>query len=669
MKRFYFVSTTILIPLILVLLSYAKEQKREIQFQSLSPEKIFTKIDLTRAGLSNVKEAVKKDNRIIALKELRAYYREQYSLPPKSDRQSNQFDEADDIVNHIFQWGPYEAADYGEEMNWEWDPRGDIEWVAAVYRFYWARTLANAYQATRDEKYAKAFVELTADWIRKHPLEKHRKTHPVYTYWRGFAWLDIQTGIRAQSLCRAFKIFVHTDSFTPEFLGIFLASIYDHQVKTEKLPMGKIHNKAIFEQRGVIDICSTFPEFKESEKWMELALERTEETFLAQTTSDGVQREWSGGYHLGVLRDAVEIMQQAEAFGTSVSKAYRERVKRMYDYIFAIATPDLGFTMFGDASRPIDLPNDRSKWPLFNTLMEASTIFDDPKYKARAELDRNNLPEQKSYAFPEAGMYVLRNEWGPEQIYFAFHCSPPAISGHDQPDNGTFELYAYGRWLMPDTGYYTYGHNAKARAWHRQTNVHQTLTLDGKDTKVAATQLIHHFAPNCDTIVVENQSYENLTHRRTVWFVNKQFFVLLDEAIGDAEGNIDLHFQFAPAEVDVSQEDNWAATSFDDANILVWEHPNAPVEMEEEQGWFAWKYGKRKPRTAFRFRHRESSPIQFLTVLVPYQGTGKPIVDAGFNDEFDVGNPNVNVFVQVNDQKWEIGRDIDKNSAWCSIKE
>lgn len=52
------------------------------------------------------------------------------------------------------------------------------------------------------------------------------------------------------------------------------------------------------------------------------------------------------------------------------------------------------------------------------------------------------------------------------------HCLPPAISGHDQPDNGTFELYGYGRWLMPDTGFYTYGHDAKARAWYRQARVH-----------------------------------------------------------------------------------------------------------------------------------------------------------------------------------------------------
>jgi len=138
-----------------------------------------------------------------------------------------------------------------------------------------------------------------------------RKTHPVYKSWRGFAWLDIQTGVRAESICLAFPTLVHGKSFTPEFLGLLLASIYDHQRKTELLPMGKVHNKAVFEQRGFVQVCSTFPEFRDSRRWMKLAVERTRNNFLAQTTADGVQREWSFGYHIGVLDDAVYILDQA----------------------------------------------------------------------------------------------------------------------------------------------------------------------------------------------------------------------------------------------------------------------------------------------------------------------------------------------------------------------
>ncbi|MGC9327801.1 MAG: alginate lyase family protein, partial [Candidatus Hinthialibacter sp.] len=600
---------------LIVILSMAvwRAPSQDIELHSLPPQELFSKLDLNQNGLESVQNAVQQGRHSEALAELLAYYRIKYPPSQNPSSGSNRIAEADNLVNHIFQWGPYEAADYGDEMNWEWDPRGDIEWVAAVYRFYWAQSLASAYESTKNEKYAQAFVELTTDWIQKHPLENHRQTHPVYTHWRGFPWLDIQTGIRATNICQVFPTFVHAKSFTPEFLGVLMASLYDHQVKTERLPMNKVHNKAIFEQRGFINIAYTFPEFKESKRWMELAIQRVEENLLAQTTEDGVQREWSGGYHTGVLRDAVEIMERVKSAGLEASPAYRDRVRKMYDYIFWIATPDLGYPMFGDTSRPLTSDRQRTNFPLYQTLHNATNLLGDSKYAARADLIQDQLLSQTSYAFSQAGMYVMRDAWGADQIYLALHCSPPAISSHDQPDNGTFELCAFGRWLMPDTGFYTYGHDAKARAWHRRTRVHQTLTLDEKDSRVNARERIWHTSEKWDALIVENQSYKDLIHRRSVWFVDEKYFVFLDEAMGKAAGALDLHFQFAPGETIIDPQQKYARTDFADANVLVWAGPDAPVTLEEEEGWFAWKYGARKPRSAIRMRHKNQAPAVFCT--------------------------------------------------------
>jgi heparan-sulfate lyase len=651
----------------------AQKSAREMTLQSLKPDDVLSVLDLDQPGLEAAKEAAAKGDRIKALEGLLAYYRKLYPLSPapKSARRADTA-RADQIVKHIFQFGPYEPADYGPQIDWAWDPRGDIEWVASVYRFYWALPLADAFVATGDEKYAKAFVEMASDWIAKHPLEKRDMTHPVYKSWRGFPWLDIQTGIRAKNLCASFKSLVHAKSFTPEFLGVLLASLYDHQVKTEKLPMGEIHNKAIFEQRGFGDVCSTMRIYKDTRRWMELAAKRTEESLLAQVTSDGVQREWSGGYHTGVLNDAVAIMQQMGSVGISVSDAYRDRVRKMYDYIFAIATPDLGYPMFGDTGRSSPDAKDRSRGGLYSELVKATDLLHDRKYAARAKFDRANLPPQTSYAFREAGVYALRNDWSPAQIYLALHCSPPALSSHDQPDNGTFELCAFGRWLMPDTGFYTYGHDAKGRAWHRQTSVHQTLTLDGKDTKVDGRLLLWLLSDASDrsdpsdTLVVENRSYPNLTHRRTVWFVDKTFFVLLDEAIGDAKGTLDLHFQLAPGNARLDGQRKQAATTFDDANVLVWAGSDAPVALEEEEGWFAWRYGHREPRPAFRFRHTGSAPAVFLTLVVPYRGAQPPEVSAGPSEKFEAGANRVALTVKTFGKSWRIGRDLDRQTAWCA---
>ena len=635
------------------------------ELRSLSPDEILAKLDLNRPGLEAVRMKA-ADDPAGALEALLAYYRNKYPLP-KASRAATRasFPVADGVVDHVFQWGPYESADYGEKIDWKWDPRGDIEWVAAVYRFYWARDLTSAYRATRDDKYVRAFVELASDWITKHPLEERDVRHPVYTTWRGYPWLDIQTGIRADVICNSFPVLVHGASFTPEFLGILLASLYDHQVKTEAFPMGKVHNKAIFEQRGFVNVASTFPEFAESRGWMELAMSRSRKSFLAQTTPDGVQREWSFGYNRAVLNDAVDIMRRMEAAGILVPDDYRDRVGKMYDYIFAIATPELAGPMFGDASRSTSISPDRSSWYLYKTLVEASQLLGDPKYAARATLDRAKLPHETSYAFTDAGLYVLRNAWGPKQIYFALHCSPPAISGHDQADNGTFELYGYGAWLMPDSGFYTYGHDPKGRAWHRQTGVHQTLTLDGKNARVSGKPLLWHTAADFDAVAVQNASYEGLTHRRTVWFVEKTFFVILDEAIGDASGTLDLHFQLAPGDAQIDTAKHRATTSLAGANVLVWMAPEAPVSMEEEQGWFAWKYGHRKPRKAFYYRHEQAAPAAFLSVVFPYVQKETPEVSATLHKNFEVGADRVELEVEAQGKSWQLGRDLKTQHAWC----
>jgi heparan-sulfate lyase len=631
---------------------------------SLSPSALFSVLDLDLPELVAVRKALERKGNDAALAALLNYYRLRY---PKSsvrkDIDKSSVSRADDLGRHVFQWGPYGPAGYGNDIDWAADPAGDIEWVAAVYRFYWVADLVKAYESTGEERYALIYVELISDWIKKHPLEKTLdKVHPVYG-WKGYPWLDLQTGIRATNICSSFRVFVHSRSFTPQFLGILLSSLYDHQVKTEKMPMGKVHNKAIFEQRGFFNVIHTFPEFRDRMRWLNIAIGITCENLFAQTTTDGVQREWCGGYHSGVYRDALEIEGRVQDLGLKMPDDYHNRVKAMADHIFGISTPDLGFPMFGDTGRGLRRSDDRRSWPLYNTLTESGMKFQDPKFKALADLDTVKLPDNGSKAFPDAGLYAMRNKWTPDQVYMALHCSPPAISSHDTPDNGTFELYAYGRWLMPDSGFYTYGHDKEARAWHRQTKVHPTLTLNGRDTSIAGRQLLWKTNEDLDLLCVENQSYQYFLHRRTVWFAGKRsilpFFVILDEANGDASGNIEIHFPMAPGSVKTDKEKCTIITDFDDANLYVKVTGRYPVTLTEEEGWHAWEYGKREARTSVSAVYKGQAPFVFLSVLIPFRGRKVPssrlITDPA--SLLSGGDP-MKIDVEVEGTRYQLIRDV-----------
>ena len=203
---------------------------------------------------------------------------------------------------------------------------------------------------------------------------------------------------------------LHSDALTPEFLATVLASLHDHQVKTARLPMKRLSNKAVAEQRGVLAICALFPEFKDTRQWATLAVERSVENIMGQVTPDGVQREWCGGYHKTVMQDGLRLMKQADQFGVTIPDEFRERVRNMGEYVFAMATPDLGWPMFGDCSRADPIPEKRGEMALYQTLSRLSGTWKDPKFRARARLDQSALPEKTSYAFREAGMLVMRSD-------------------------------------------------------------------------------------------------------------------------------------------------------------------------------------------------------------------------------------------------------------------
>jgi heparan-sulfate lyase len=112
-------------------------------------------------------------------------------------------------------------------------------------------------------------------------------------------------------------------------------------------------------------------------------------------------------------------------------------------------------------------------------------------------------PEAMTFKLEKSGFYSMRSGWAKNDICLVLKCGPDG-GFHCQPDNGTFELYADGRHLMPDVGSYIYHGDPENREWFRQTKVHQTLTLNGGNTAYAPKLM--HWKPgkDLDILVVEN---------------------------------------------------------------------------------------------------------------------------------------------------------------------
>ncbi|WP_083925176.1 alginate lyase family protein [Flexithrix dorotheae] len=523
---------------------------------------------------------------------------------------------ANDALKHIFVGQPaYPSHFCGEDINWNSRPVPDNEWVWQLNRMYFWNAMGKVYKATGDERYAKEWCAQLVDWTKKNPRDQAH----------AYAWRSIEAGIRGHNWTSLFFRFIQSENFTQEVLIALLNSCYEH-AEYLMTTYSSGSNWALMEAEGLAFIAFTFPEFKNSEKWKKEAIRRLSIEINNQVNSDGHQKELAMGYHLGSINwfyrtyELASLNDAENAFPES----YQNTIALMCEVPMKICLPDGTNAQFGDSWAGI--PGQHS-----DRFMKWYELFkrDDFLFMA-TDGEKGEKPEKTAFALEESGIYSLRSGWDKNATCMVLKCGPDG-GFHCQPDNGTFTLYAGGRTLMPDAGCYIYHGDPKERNWFRQTSVHQTLTLNGANIKYAPRLLKWKPGNDLDILAVENASYDNLTHHRMVFFVDKTYFVIVDEAIGKAVGDVDIHFQLAPGDAVFNAKDFSVHSQYAEGwNVLVQSIKQKGLELSEEEGKVSFEYTKQEARPAFRYRlkkTKENQITRFVTVVAPYQ---KEIPDIKF---------------------------------------
>ncbi len=583
-------------------------------------ELLLSRLELNGEGLSRIK--ISADNPEESAAALLAYFRDRNTVKHLIDRGSKEkfldnyaserdFKYANEALEHIFVGQTaYPSHFCGDDIDWNTRPVPDMEWVWQLNRMYFWNAMGKVYWHTGDEKYAEEWCNQVVDWIQKNPNDPEHK----------YAWRSIEAGIRGYNWTGLYQRFLDSPSFTPEVLAAFLNSCYDH---AEYL-MTKYRTRSnwgLMEAEGMAFIAITFPEFKESDKWRNEALRRLNNEINIQVYPDGHQRELAIGYHLGCIGWFLRTYELAKLnhIDDAFEDNYLERIEKMCEVPMKLCLPDGTNVPFGDAwaGTPAQHTDRFQEW---------SKLFDRDDFLYMAtEGKEGNMPEATAYALKESGLYSMRSSWDKQAICLVLKCGPDG-GGHCQPDNGTFDLYAGGRNLMPDAGSYIYSGDREGRAWFRQSKIHQTLTLNGENSKYSPKLLLWEPGEKLDKLVVENASYDDLTHRRTVFFVDKRYFVIVDEAIGNAAGDIGLHFQLAPTGADFDHENLSVNTAYQDGwNVLVRTEKQEGLKLIEEEGQVSFEYTKKEPRPAFGYHIDKKlglAGLRFVTLVIPYE-TGK----------------------------------------------
>jgi heparan-sulfate lyase len=437
----------------------------------------------------------------------------------------------------------------------------------------------------------------------------------------------------------------------------FLNCLHEHAAYL-MTQYSKGSNWALMEADGLAYIALTFPEFSASDVWIKEAARRLNAEVTNQVYPDGQQRELAMGYHMGCIGDFTHAYNMAVMNGKQelFPASYTQILEKMCEVPMKIGFPDGSNPQFGDSwtGNPGYLWSSLYRWGKQYNRQDFIYVASEGK--------EGKKPEPTAFALPTSGLYSMRSSWEKNATCLVLKCGPDG-GFHCQPDNGTFELYAGGRHLMPDAGSFIYSGDPENRAWFRQTKVHQTLTLDGKNSVYAPKLLMWKPGEDLDLLVVENASYPDLTHRRAVLFVDKKYFVIVDEALGTAKGNIDLHFQLAPGKAVFNAKTFSVNTDFNEGwNLLVCTAPQKGMQLKEEEGQVSFIYTQKEPRPAFCYNLVKSTgeqQIRYLTVLVPYE-KNRPEVSARVIGKPAPGASHMELEVTVDGKKRKISYDLSR---------
>lgn len=636
-------------------------------------KKFFKTINLDYPGLEKVKAKVSNGKYKSATKALLKYFRNRKGVKlPKYNRNdlkkyrgkrlSNKVQmRADSALEHIFYvhegygWHGNGFLHYGKNINWQYWPVHDNEIRWQVNRMKWWIPMGLMYWSTGNEKYAKEWIAEYKDWILKNPLGKSKIIDR-------FSWRSLEVSRRLQDQPAMFNMFLYSPHFTPKFLIEFLSNYYRHAEHLIE-NFSSRGNHLLFETQRLLYAACFFPEFKRASNWLDKGVNILTKQMNVQVYPDGLQYELTPSYDVASINIFLRALRITKINGkeNEFPISFRNRLEKMIMAVVNFSFPDYTYPMFGDAK----LTTYKNMFGNFKDWTEVYPNNDVIRYFA-TKGNEGSLPKYLSHELTSGGFYTFRSGWDSTSIVMVLKASPPAF-WHTQPDNGNFVLWINGRRFTPDTGSYVYGGNKevlKLRRWYRQSRNHQTLTLNNNNIWINDAHLIKwSTSDSLDVLVYSNPSYKNLTHRRTVLFINNSFFVIVDEAIGHATGELELHYLLGPGKAVINRNKNKIYTSYsDNNNLLVQCFSKEPLKLTKKVGKVSWHYRESEPRPAFSFAKMKNNEKtqRFITILYPYNTPNPPNVTARFSSNNNLSDGHLNLHITINGEPYNIAVNFNK---------
>ncbi len=498
--------------------------------------------------------------------------------------------------------------------------------IMILRRFYFLSTLATAYRATNDERYAEAAYRYIAAFLRDDPPVDNWEPAPG----DGDTQYDIRVGIWLSTLSE----FSRSPSFSEAFIGQIFQAVQGY---LRYLSKNVRPDRNIRFHHGQVLLVSGFrlADMPEAAAWKQQGIAICNDAIRRQVLPDGAHMEATPGYHGGMRDIAETYWRLAQAMPELGLKVPSEKVAAMFDYELSATRPDGAMISLHDTryAPAVRKPSDGIAG-------------------ARADFRRRaGLPEAMPPCcglFPHAGQVFIREDWTLDSSYLTMDAATRR-SFHWHPSRNSITLFANRRALLIDPGY-TYETKQFPRYGHRSAH-HNTVTFNGWDQSECPALLRAHTTGNYTlTEGIYGGGYWPLeksshgagifgAHQRSLLWIHQRFGIVLDSihhtAVEGCKPSIESSWQLSEGPATCTPDARRVITGHDSGNLrldFALVLPGTEITMhtgerDPMRGWLPTEWGQKcLPAPLVRVVAPNVDPWHgdMATVLTPFAGASAP---------------------------------------------
>jgi uncharacterized heparinase superfamily protein len=562
---------------------------------------------------------------------------------------------ADKISQREFSFRMSTPVRFRDTIDWLLAPDGNTDWRWDLNRHAYFETLGFAWHYTHDERYVRHFAALLEDWLEANPPR-----------WNAANWsASFEVGFRINAWVFALYLFRQSSALNDATLARLIRGIEAHcQYLFVNLERHGENNHLLLESKALLLAAMLIPEFEHAAHWEKKARKTLYAQVRKQVCDDGVHGERSTHYHRVIAGELLELHLLHRVNNTALPDDIVETIRRMCEFQIAVTRPDGTLPLIGDSSQqdtyarvdaaragPVvfklpaashEVPGEAEIWRLGDTLAHSAPVAE-------------SRPSA-SVAFEEGGYYVMRShDSAVGAMHLCADCGPfglPSDPHHGHADALSIDAFAGHRAWIVDSGVYSTHAEWKWRHYFRGTRSHNTVVVDGLDqSELLDSRRVLRQAVACchlwrqsrhvDLFDGSHDGYERLAapvrHRRLVWFVRGEYWLVVDLLTGNGEHDLELLFHF-PTDVRATLETGGLAASLHagpaESFLLCAEASDtmsASIITGQEQpvqGWRSRNSGEKLPAATLALQSRSAMPFGVATLLLPgwQKGAARPIL-------------------------------------------